>query len=81
MNFLIHQRRIIITNMAQTETQERFEAKLKETWMKINEGTFSYGDGMEVYALSENLLIHYGQVRKSRDKWKEKYKELKRKKD
>lgn len=65
-------------NMVQTETQQRFEAKLKETWNKINTSKFSYGDGIEVYALAENLLLRYEEIRKSRDSWKKKYEELKK---
>ncbi len=62
-----------------SETQQRFEEKLKEFRKKLNTSTLSFKDGVDMYDLSENLLLRYEQIRISRDIWKVKYEKLKQK--
>lgn len=60
-----------------TETQQRFEEKLKEFRKKLNTSILTFKDGVDMYDLSVNLLLRYEQIKKSRDIWKSKYEKLK----
>lgn len=53
-----------------SETQQRFEEKLKEFSKKLNTSTLLFKDGVDMYDLSENLLLRYEQIRISRDNHK-----------
>ncbi len=59
-----------------TETQERFEQVLKILRNKLDKSTLTYKDGNYILDLSENLLLRYEEIRKSRDKWKNQCMEL-----
>jgi len=54
-----------------TETEERFEKVLKDFDSKLNKCTLNYEDGCNLLIKAENLYIHFGQIRKSREKWKD----------
>ena len=59
-----------------TMTSRRF--MLEQTWKKVNEKEMISMD--ELFDLMDNvhkLLMNYDDAVKSRDKWKEKYQELK----
>jgi len=59
-----------------TETEERFEQQLKKLDKKIGESKVIFNDAQDIYNLCCNLLIHYQNIRKSREQWKEKYRDL-----
>lgn len=61
-----------------TDTQERFKDVLKKFDQKLTYATLTAKDGIDMYALADNLLMRYEEVRKSRDKWKSKFEELKK---
>lgn len=63
--------------MNKTETQQRFEEKLKEFSKKLNTSILTFKDGVDMYDLSVNLLLRYEQIIISRDNWKSKYEKLK----
>lgn len=60
-----------------TETQQRFEEKLKEFRKKLNTSILTFKDGVDMYDLSVNLLLRYEEIKKSRDNWKSKCEKLK----
>lgn len=66
--------------MVETETQERFEKQLHQFNNKLNQSKLVFNDGWELLNLANNLLLRYEEIRKSRDKWKTKYQELKNEK-
>lgn len=62
-----------------TETQDRFEEKLKEFNEKIGKSRVTFNDAEGMYGLCYNLLLRYEEIRDSRDKWRNKYNKLKNK--
>ena len=60
-----------------TETTIRFEKCLEKFENKLNNSELKFKDGVSLLRLSENLLIRYEEIRKSRDKWKDRYYEIK----
>lgn len=63
--------------MKKTETTIRFEDRLKKFNYNLNNSKLKYKDGVSLLRLSENLLLRYEEIRKSRDNWKDKYNKLK----
>lgn len=62
-----------------TETEIRMEKLIRECETIVDESYLTANDAKKIINLSGNLLIRYAQVRVSRDKWKDKYMELKEK--
>lgn len=60
-----------------TETTIRFETHLKEFENKLGNSELRFKDGVSLLRLSENLLLRYEEIRKSRDNWKSGYYEIK----
>lgn len=60
-----------------TDTSKRFEKCLKKFNNNLNNSELKYKDGVSLLRLSENLLLRYEEIRKSREKWKEKYYKIK----
>ncbi len=56
-----------------TDTSERFEECLRDFKRKIDTSSVKQSDATAMYALAENLLLRYEEIRKSRESWKQKY--------
>ena len=62
-----------------TETEIRMEEVIKECETIVDESYLTTNDARRILDLSGNLLIRYAEIRVSRDKWKKKYFEEKKK--
>lgn len=61
-----------------TEVEERYDDALRNFNIRLHNSKLTYDDGFVLIKLAENMGIHYGQVRKSRDKWRKDYYDLKK---
>ena len=59
-----------------TDTEIRMEELIRECETIVDENYLTTNDAKRILELSGNLLLRYEEVRKSRDKWREKYKTL-----
>ncbi len=62
-----------------TETEIRMENLISECETIVDENHLTTNDARRILDLSGNLLIRYAEIRVSRDSWKNKYMELKKK--
>lgn len=60
-----------------TERQEIYGEMLKEFDKRVDKCTLTYEDALELSAYAHRMYFLVDDLKKSRDKWKEKYQELK----
>ena len=62
-----------------TATQQRVEEELKQFEESITLCKVNIEDVLKIKELAFNLFLRYEEIRRSRDKWKDQYYELKKK--
>ena len=62
-----------------TATQQKFEEELKKFEESITLCKVNIEDVLKIKELAFNLFLRYEEIRRSGDKWKEEYYELKNK--
>jgi len=59
------------------ETREHFEDVLNSFGKGLKNSSLTYSDGFVLQNLAQNMLLRFDEIRRSRDRWKAKYVELK----